>query len=108
MAISDESRQRFEAIGLDRIRRELVVGNVQYLRVSHAGERDQAREWVDEQDAKVRREQREAQEIEDNRFKSIWRFNVSLVIIGFVAAAAAVIAAWPIMSSVIKRWITAP
>jgi hypothetical protein len=34
MAISEESRKRFEAIGVSRICRELTVGGVKYLRVS--------------------------------------------------------------------------
>ena len=66
MAISEENRKRFEAIGVSIIRRELAVGNVQYLRVSHGGERDQAQEWVTEQEAKIAQETEAREQRESN------------------------------------------
>jgi hypothetical protein len=92
MAIPDRDRSRYEAIGLTAIRRELEVGNVQYLH----GEvqRRQAREWVVEEVAKAEKETKRARKIEAVRF-------YAGLLVGIIAAIGAVIAAWP----VIKEWI---
>ena len=91
MAIPDRDRSRYEAIGLTAIRRELEVGNVQYLH----GEvqRRQAREWVVEQEAKAQEERENARRLENRRF-------IASLFVSIIAAVAAVIAAWP----VIKEW----
>jgi len=91
MAIPDRDRSRYEAIGLTAIRRELEVGNVQYL---HGDvQRRQAREWVDEETAKAEKETRKTRRLETTKF-------VASLLVGIVAAVAAMIAAWP----VIKEW----
>jgi len=84
MAISSENRARFEAIGLTAIRRELVVGSVQYL----VGEdqRSQAREWVAEEEAKAAKQALRARRLEATRF-------IAGLLVGIIAAVAAMIAA---------------
>jgi|HubBroStandDraft_4_1064222.scaffolds.fasta_scaffold413962_1 hypothetical protein len=84
MAISEENRQRFEAIGLPEIRRELVVGNVKYLRVSHGGEREQAQEWVVEQEAKVAQEIEARKKRESDAFRmaelTLWAAGAAVLV----------------------------
>jgi nitrate reductase NapE component len=87
MAISEENRKRFEAITLPEIRRELVVGNVKYLRVSHGGERDQAQEWVTEQEAKIAQETEARKKQEADAFRvanlTLWAA-VAAVLVGII------------------------
>jgi hypothetical protein len=54
VTISDKNRKRFEGIGLEYIRRELTVGNHQYIPID-APTQAEAREWVVEQEDKIRK-----------------------------------------------------
>ncbi len=101
VVISDQNRGLFEAVGLSAIRRELVVGSVNYLGADNDPRRAQAREWVVEQKAQLEREQSNTRQLEARRFKSILGWTIAGVVVAVIAAAAAVIAAWP----VIKEWI---
>jgi hypothetical protein len=92
MAISENNRNRFENIGLASIRRELAVGSIQFLGLDE-GVRAQAKEWISEQDEKVRQEKQEAKDLEAQRFNTIRRWTVIAALAGVVAAIAAVIAA---------------
>jgi hypothetical protein len=53
MPVSEKNRKRFEGIGLEAIRRELTVGNNFYLPIDPAMQAE-AREWVEEQEEKIR------------------------------------------------------
>jgi hypothetical protein len=97
MTISDRNRTYFEAIGLADIGRELVVGSVLYPGDANDRRRAEAREWVDEQNAKREQEKREAREREAKTLG----WTIAGVIVAIVAAVAAIIAAWP----VIREWI---
>jgi hypothetical protein len=88
MAISSQNRARFEGIGLDAVRHELGVGYVKFLIGDE--QRQQAAEWLVEQDAKAKK---------DRAFRK--RVQIASLIVSLVAAIAAVIAAWP----VIKDWL---
>ena len=101
MTISDQNRSFFEAIGLSEIRRELVVGSINYLGTGTDPRRTAAREWVSEQDAKAERAIEEARQLERSRFRQILGWTIAGVSVAAVAALAAVIAAWP----VIRQWL---
>jgi hypothetical protein len=85
MAIPDRDRARYEAIGLHAIRRELEVGNVQYLH--GAVQREQAREWVAEQVAKEELQAQARRAREDKTYHYVqWTFFAALaaVIVGVI------------------------
>jgi hypothetical protein len=57
VTISDKNRKRFEGIGLEFIKRELTVGNQYYIPID-APTQAEAREWVAEQEKKIRNKER--------------------------------------------------
>ena len=99
MAISENNRERFEGVGLEKIRRELTVGDYHYIPVDDTTQAE-AREWAAEQEAKLEKEKNDARELEAHRFRSVLGWTSAGVIVTVVAAAA-IIAAGP----VIKEWI---
>ena len=99
MAISENNRKRFEGIGLEKIRRELTVGDYHYIPVDDTTQAE-AREWAAEQEAKLEKEKKDARELEARRFRSVLGWTIAGVVVTVVAAAA-IIAAGP----VIKEWI---
>jgi hypothetical protein len=101
VVISDRNRALFEGIALSAIRRELALGSINYLGTDQDPRRAQAREWVAEQDAQLEKEKRDARALETRRFRSILGWAIAGVIVAVVAAAAAVIAEWP----VVNEWI---
>ncbi|HEY5065067.1 MAG TPA: hypothetical protein VIJ04_09650 [Xanthobacteraceae bacterium] len=101
VSIPDLARDLFEAVGLSAIRRELVLGSMNYLGDANDVRRIYAQAWVAEQEAELEREKEEARELEARRFKSIRGWTIVGVIVAIVAAVAAVIAALP----VVKAWI---
>jgi hypothetical protein len=88
MAISSQNRTRFEGIGLDAVRHELGVGYVKFLIGDE--QRQQAGEWLAEQDAKGQT---------DRTFRK--RVQITSLIVSLIAAVAAMIAAWP----VVRDWL---
>jgi hypothetical protein len=99
--ISDKHRALFEGVGLSAIRHELVIGSVYYLGLENDPLREQAREWVAEQEAKLEKEKSDALALAAHRFKLILGWTIVGVVVACAAAAAAAIAAWP----VIWQWL---
>ena len=66
MAISENNRERFEGVGLEKIRRELTVGDYHYIPVDGTTQAE-AREWAAEQEAKLEKEKNDARELEAHR-----------------------------------------
>jgi hypothetical protein len=75
--ISDNHRKYFEAIGLAEIRRELVVGSVNYLGIDSDPRRIAAREWVVEQEATIAREKDAAEAVERKRHGQILGWTIA-------------------------------
>ena len=91
MAISDQIRAHFKAIGKELIQRELAAGDIRYLGISD-DKRAQAKEWVEEQEAEVRGHQAVAQSLETTRFETIRMWTIIAAVAGAIAALTGVIA----------------
>jgi phage terminase Nu1 subunit (DNA packaging protein) len=100
MPISENKRKLFQDIGLDVVRREVAGGEFKYI-PNDDESREEARQWIAEEETKLAREKLEAAELETSRFETTLRWTKAGVIVAIIAAIAAVIAAWP----VIKEWI---
>jgi hypothetical protein len=85
MAVSERNRTRFSAIGLDAVRREVVTGTVTFLGISD-DERAQAREWVEQQEAELRRREEDRQALDERRFQIIRRWTIIAAVAGAAAA----------------------
>jgi hypothetical protein len=91
MVISDNNRKRFEAVGKRAIQRELVTGGIQYLGINEEV-RNEAKQWVEEREAKRERNRTNAREIDQNRFETIRWWTIIAAVAGIVAAVTGVIA----------------
>jgi hypothetical protein len=83
MAISPGNRAKFEKLGLDFVRSDIVMG----FYIEDNQERAEAREWMHEQEKYLAR-------------RDALRF-WSMLLLTFIAAGAACVAAWPVM----KDWL---
>jgi hypothetical protein len=85
VTISDKNRKWFEGIGLDKIKLEITVGN-QYFIPIDATAQAEAREWVTEQEKKIR----DAEADRIGREKKMLRYTFGTLIAAVVAAIAAI------------------
>jgi hypothetical protein len=81
--ITPENRQRFEALGLERVRLDMLRG-FEGSEIARGTDRQQALEWISERD----------------RVRGCWSTSrdAVLILLAAIAAAATVIAAWPVVS----------
>jgi DNA transposition AAA+ family ATPase len=89
MAISDENRARFEGIGFEHIKRDVATGGVAYLGIGTV--RAEAKEWVEEQEAKSQREQAAKQNLDNVRFKTILQWTIIAAIASVIAAVTGIV-----------------
>ncbi|MGC2341735.1 MAG: hypothetical protein WA453_09170 [Methyloceanibacter sp.] len=82
MAISPENRTRFEAMGVELVRIDLLRA-FEGSMIARGTDRQQADEWITEQDRKRRR-------------YGCWR-DAALLLLTAIAAIGAAIAAWPVI-----------
>jgi hypothetical protein len=82
MAISPENRTRFEAMGVELVRIDLLRA-FEGTMIARGTDRQQADEWITEQDRKRRR-------------YGCWR-DAALLLLTAIAAIGAAIAAWPVI-----------
>jgi hypothetical protein len=83
MTISPDNQKLFESMGVDAVRIDLLSGFEGNVKIPRGPARDEAKEWLGEEERKQRRRE---------------RLMLGLTV---VAAVAASIAAWPI----IKDWL---
>jgi hypothetical protein len=87
MTITPDNRKLFESMGVDAVRTDLLRAFEGNQRIPPGPGRQQALEWISEQERKQRR-------------RETLRYRI-MVVFTVVAAIAACIAAWP----VVKEWL---
>lgn len=82
MTITPENRARFEHMGLERVRFDMLRG-FEGAEIERGAAREQALEWITDQDLK-------------HKFREAWRYRL-LAVLTAIAAIGAAIAAWPVI-----------
>ena len=85
VTISPEYRKRFEAIGLEDVERELVIGNGKYLIMGRM--REEAQEWVPEERQRIEKLDRRRRRNEALRYYGM----LGVTVIGALAAVVAAV-----------------
>jgi hypothetical protein len=90
MTINPHNRKKFESMGIDAVRLDLLPGFEGNERIPRGSERQEAFEWLVEEDGKQRRRET----------RHYW----GIVVLTAIAAIAACMAAWPI----VEGWLSLP
>jgi hypothetical protein len=90
MTINPHNRKKFESMGIDAVRLDLLRGFEGNERIPRGSERQEAFEWLVEEDGKQRRRET----------RHYW----GIVVLTAIAAIAACMAAWPI----VEGWLSLP